>query len=508
MGAFSLESLLNENSRGMEMSEERKIDGKVELISIYSMIPSQENFYDTENIMDLVQSIKLCGLLQPILLTESDEENDMFDIVAGHRRREACKYLVEHEKMDKFKMVPCVVKEKKSETMDELALIMANRFRDKTDWEKMQEAIKVEKLINALVGEKRLDKNTREALKSLLNIDDDKKMILRDFVAQILNTSGTNVARYKMIYQNLSSGLMVAFQEDKISVSIAYECAGLNEVHQKECEKLLTDGNLSLESVKKIKTQEKENEPLPGQMSLIDDVNRRLEKHVSTFFDGMYKSEQNVAMKRDKKELLMILKAEYGNMGAERCTDEEEWKCDFSGISFDYLKSNKIMLTWSKFVDKLFEVLDKRGLSFYQEPERILQAPQNEPKPEKTEEQLYEEDQARIDRETEKKLEEMGGMPGEEKPKADTHDRNPVINVSTRQFGEAVYTNKPYIILKDEDYRMHDVITMKELVKSEPTGRYLTASVISVEREHTGITDGYCIVLFKIIERHSDFLKK
>ena len=103
MAKFDLKDLLNNRSKETDMQEEEyKTDGVVELVDIYDMIPSQDNFYSVAEIMDLVNSIKLVGILQPLLLTESDEEGK-FGIKAGHRRREALLYLVEKEGLEKYR---------------------------------------------------------------------------------------------------------------------------------------------------------------------------------------------------------------------------------------------------------------------------------------------------------------------------------------------------------------------------------------------------------------------
>ena len=287
MGKFNLNDILSERSKNevnADMSTDViRTEGVIELIDIYKIIPSPDNFYSTDKIMDLVTSIRLVGILQPVRLTESEEESDMYNINTGHRRLEACKYLVEQEGMEKFRYIPAIIKEDKDdinsylqgeskESWEKLVLIMANRFRDKTDWEKMQEVIQTEELLNKLKGDKALNDNTRQYLKESLGVDMDGKAKTRDFVAQILGTSSTQVARFKNIYKHICQELMELFKEDKINISVANEAARLSPEGQQRAFDIYTEQEtLSLGEIKQIAQAEEAAKPLEGQM-YIDDV--------------------------------------------------------------------------------------------------------------------------------------------------------------------------------------------------------------------------------------------
>lgn len=69
--------------------------------------------YQTEHIEDLAKSISAQGLLQPIILRPKDS---IFEIVAGHRRFEACKKL-------RWQAVPAIIKELDDKAAFEISLI-------------------------------------------------------------------------------------------------------------------------------------------------------------------------------------------------------------------------------------------------------------------------------------------------------------------------------------------------------------------------------------------------
>ena len=168
------------------------------MIDVYDLIPSKDNFYRVDD--SLKSSIELMGVLQPLLVSEP--ENGKYRVIAGHRRRLAVLALVEEGKEER-RFMPCVFK--KEPVTDRLAIIMANRFREKTDWEKMMEAVEAEELAKELKKEYQLEGRTREVL------------------AEITGVSEGQLGRYKAIYKNLDKGLMIAFKDNKIGFSVAAE---------------------------------------------------------------------------------------------------------------------------------------------------------------------------------------------------------------------------------------------------------------------------------------------
>ena len=196
---FNLTDLLNSRSKELEevsggQQEKREAgqqdnapqqaeENTVVNIDVHDLVPSQENFYHVDD--ELKRSIELVGILQPLLV--SRPENGKYRVIAGHRRRLAVLSLLEEGK-EEMRFVPCVFK--KEDVRDRLALIMANRFRDKTDWEKMMEAIQAEELAKELKKEYSLNGRTREVL------------------AEITGTTEAQLGRYKSIYNNLSARLM------------------------------------------------------------------------------------------------------------------------------------------------------------------------------------------------------------------------------------------------------------------------------------------------------------
>ena len=251
---FNLTELLNQRSKEIAQQEtatekDTTTDGVSTTADIEDLIPSKDNFYSVEDVQNLKQSIELLGILQPLLVTK---ENDKWRIIAGHRRRIAIMQLVDEGK-ERFRNVPIMVKQTKNAILDRLALIMTNRFREKTDWEKMTESIETEKLVQELKEQMDIPGRTR------------------DLLAEIIETSPAQLGRYKAIYNNLTAELMAEFKAGKIGVSVIYEISQLEKEWQlQSLEVFRENGTLALPDVKKIKRQQKPAAQIPGQMGLDD----------------------------------------------------------------------------------------------------------------------------------------------------------------------------------------------------------------------------------------------
>lgn len=256
MAKFDLHQLLSERSKeAAEAAQEPHQTENMEQLTldVYDLIPSKDNFYSTENVEDLKQSISLVGVLQPLLVKR---DGDKYRVKAGHRRRLACMALADEGK-EKFRFVPCVIRQETEEEksgnintiLDRLTLIFANGFREKTEWEKMEEALQTEALVVELRKEVSLEGRTRSIL------------------AEFTGIKEAQLGRYKAIKNNLCPQLMAEFKANKIGVSVIYELSGLSEEYQKKaCEMYGENGSLSINDAKNLKKQEEAAQQIPGQM--------------------------------------------------------------------------------------------------------------------------------------------------------------------------------------------------------------------------------------------------
>lgn len=257
---FDLHQLLSERSRAEAKHGQEKQDGGQQAenmeqltLDVYDLIPSKENFYSTENIDDLKRSISLVGILQPLLVKR---DGDKYRIKAGHRRRLACMALAD-EGQEEFRRVPCVIRQETEEEkqgninaiLDRLTLIFANGFREKTDWEKMEEVLQTEALVVELRKEVSLEGRTRAIL------------------AEFTGIKEAQLGRYKAIKNNLCPRLMEEFKADNIGISVVYELSGLSaEYQERACGLYQKNNGLTISDAKMLKRQEEDAQQIPGQM--------------------------------------------------------------------------------------------------------------------------------------------------------------------------------------------------------------------------------------------------
>lgn len=260
------------------------------------LVPTQENFYTTKNISKLKASIKITGyLMQPILIENVDGEDK---VIAGHRRRLCCIELIE-EGDTRFEKVPCMyaaeinVSEDKELTPEQreaitpflrqFKVIQANNYRDKNDWERMQEALEMEKIVKGLKEKVGITGTVRENLKELLGV------------------SNAQFGRYKNISNHLSEELMEEFQDGEINISVADAAASLKpELQKLAYEMYMKNKILTLPDIQLLKDRQALNADIPGQMTIEqatrqqkpaeDETPIPVELQIERFFDSLKKN--------------------------------------------------------------------------------------------------------------------------------------------------------------------------------------------------------------------------
>ena len=159
--AFNLADMVNK--RPKQAQQENTSDTVYR--DVFELVPSKENFYgtDPDRLQGLKNSIQLFGVMQDVLIEDVNGEDH---IISGHCRTMCCRMLVE-EGHEEFRKINCKYTTVKDDTrkmlledgeedhettqlLEKLAVIQANRFREKTDWEKMKEALETEEIIKGL----------------------------------------------------------------------------------------------------------------------------------------------------------------------------------------------------------------------------------------------------------------------------------------------------------------------------------------------------------------------
>lgn len=127
----------------------------------------------------------------------------------------------------------------------------------------------------------------------------------------------------------------------------------------------------------------------------------------------------------------------------------------------------------------------------------------NKAEAEKTDEQRYSEEQDAIDRQTKKKLQEradaekMEHLPSE----GNTEHKQHEIKIVASYYEDVVSGKKGFELRKnDRGYKQGDSLKMLEFKDGKHTGRTIDADIIYMLEDHTGLTEGYCILGIRVTD--------
>lgn len=233
----------------------------VKYIHYTKLVDNKKQYCDEKNkdeIVSLAWKIYADGeVLQPLRVRKIDA--DSYEIIAGHKRRRACRYLVEEEGLKQFEFIPCIARNI-SDVRAEFQLYTSNGFHEKTDYEIMHELEQMKKLLE----------DHPEEFPELPS----GRMV--DKLAQQLNMKKSTVGEYLQIGKNLSDSAMEKFQSGELTKSAAVAMSSLPKTEQK---KLIDEGITSHKEIKAYKDEVKEK---TVHRTTVTDSVKTVKEHTST----------------------------------------------------------------------------------------------------------------------------------------------------------------------------------------------------------------------------------
>ena len=168
-----------------------------------------ENRYSKQDLEDLVESVKINGIIQPLVVRPL-EENDEYEIILGHHRRDAAL-------LAGLNTVPCLINDDLDDDTAELLFMDSNLQHG---FEKMKQSEKAELIY------RRNEVLKRQGRRTDLNPDDLTKSVDEEF-----NLSRSSIQRYLRIYQ-LTDKLKEALDNGKIGVKVAVDLSFISTIYQ------------------------------------------------------------------------------------------------------------------------------------------------------------------------------------------------------------------------------------------------------------------------------------
>ena len=212
-------------------------------LDVDDLIPSEDNFFPLTGIESLKENIEEFGLQQNLLVMRRPDAK--YEIISGHRRREACRLLVQEGKK-KFRWLPCRIMPELDTTTKNILLITMNtesRGKNMADTTEAIERLKI------LYTDYKKD-------------HPEFKGRVRDIIADDIGVSPATVGRHEKISKNLIPEAKDAYKSGDMSFSAAEEMAGMSAADQKAVYEQ-TEGKPEAKDVRQHR-QETQSMNIPG----------------------------------------------------------------------------------------------------------------------------------------------------------------------------------------------------------------------------------------------------
>ena len=397
---FDLNSLLNTKSKGAAVqaegpAQEEENAFSVVMLDVEDLMPSKDNFYSTENIDELAAAIELSGCIEQNLVVKP-EAHGKYEVIAGHRRRLAALKLVVEGK-EEYRKVPCRIKKESDEIRDRLSLIFTNATaRQLTDWEKVKQAEELKEVLTEY--KKALQEENKDKPK------EERERIgrIREIVAQMLNTSTTQVGRMEAISNNLSQEFKGELEKGNINISTAHELSRLDEEGQKKAyEQYEEKGELHIKDVKPEEKEEITDEQAEKAQEAIKDA---IKGEVNR---AVFKVKENVAAV--ERTLTKYFSKSF--QGKKFDGGKYIYRFQADGITIiDTEKWGNFLIDYSDLAEIVVLMIENNQLSYDDTPEEV----QEEETGEEIEEEAAGEVDAPQEAEPEAQEEENEPLPGQQ----------------------------------------------------------------------------------------------
>lgn len=275
MAKFNLNQILSTASREAASGGEvkpRPVESRFEKLSVFDLVPSEDNFYSMREIEELKAAIEIAGkVLQNLVVVPL--KSGKYKVIAGHRRRLASIGLVEEGK-PQYEFVPCDIEPNEEaaedqEIRDGLTLIVTNSQREKTAWDKIEEVRYLREVLEKARTRPRFVDVLRQIVATVFSGAEVQADGTRDFIAKVLHTTPAQIGRYDAIIRHLCPEFKAELKEDRINVSTAYELSGLTPEGQKAAfEEYRESGTISIKEARAKKPDAQqpvaEDNPMPA----------------------------------------------------------------------------------------------------------------------------------------------------------------------------------------------------------------------------------------------------
>ncbi len=116
----------------------------------------------------------------------------------------------------------------------------------------------------------------------------------------------------------------------------------------------------------------------------------------------------------------------------------------------------------------------------------------------RTEEQKYNDRQARLDRESKKKLQEQEDEEKMQHLPSDEPRKTKQLRMASSYYDDILNGNMSFWFCKDDHFHIGDSLDLMEFKEGRHTGRTIQTEITYILNDYTGLEDGYCILSIKV----------
>lgn len=117
----------------------------------------------------------------------------------------------------------------------------------------------------------------------------------------------------------------------------------------------------------------------------------------------------------------------------------------------------------------------------------------------RTEEQKYNDRQARLDRESKKKLQEQEDEEKMQHLPSDEPKKTKQVRMASSYYDDILAENMTFWFCKDDHYHAGDSLDLMEFKEGRHTGRTIQTEITYILNDYTGLEDGYCVLAIKVV---------
>lgn len=256
-----------------EDTKDKVTELKISHLKDYHKGNLAENRYSKQDLEDLVESVKINGIIQPLVVRPL-EENDEYEIILGHHRRDAAL-------LAGLNTVPCLINDDLDDDTAELLFMDSNLQHG---FEKMSHSEKAELIY------RRNEALKRQGRRTDLNPDDETKSVDEEF-----HLSRSSIQRYLRIYK-LSDELKQKLDDGKIGVKIAVDLSFISE----DCQRFISD----LINNEDLKIDKKMSE----KMKKVAERNALDENTILKIINGKEDDKEKTEKTKSKKKAIKVSK--------------------------------------------------------------------------------------------------------------------------------------------------------------------------------------------------------